>query len=105
MDLQIRQMNVALADHIELCLLTPLENLLQLQHASCLHPGFSFFPDSVMIGDKSTVKEERRSCTVLEVPTKRRLIPGDAMKGGGQGVSRLVELSLWLPTWQKQIWS
>lgn len=46
--------------------------------------------------------KERRSCIVLEVPTKRRLIPGEATKRGGQAVSRVVELSFWLPIWQTQ---
>jgi len=45
------------------------------------------------------VQEERRSCTVPEVPTKWRGIPSEATKEGGQAVSREVELSFWPPAW------
>ena len=41
-------------------------------------------PGLVIISDESRVKEDRRSCTVLEVPTKKRWIPKEATKREGK---------------------
>lgn len=68
------------------CRPLPAENLesTPVLHEPDVFPQiFVSCPDLVIIGDESTAKEERRSCTVPELPTVRREVPREATKKGG----------------------